>query len=326
MEEKPRFYILHGEDEYSRKDFLHQLRAEISDPSQLNITVIDGTQTTIPIIMNTARSYPFLADTRLVIVEGMLAHLGERKASQDHLAILAEELINLPEFTRLIFHEPKEISAKNPIIILAKNNRYGQEINFANPKDLARWISQHAKKVYQVNMEPSAARALALVVGKNLRIADSEVAKLAAYVNFERSITEADVAAMTPYVVEAVIFDMVDALGKRDGAKAMRLSQALVEQGNDMLGMLGMISRQYRLLILAKEYLMEGGNPSLLGQVMGINSSYVTQKITSQTREFADISSLEAIYRYLVEIDLDIKQGKINKEMALPLFIATVTG
>jgi len=315
----PTFYVLHGDDEFSLKALIHKMQTDLNDPAGLNMATLDGSSAMHAI--NAVSAVPFLADKRLVIVEGMLD-----KAPKAELETLAEELPHLPDFARLVFRENKTLSEKNAILQLARNHERGYEKNFSIPADLSQWIIRQAKSVYNLEFTPIAAAALASVINKDLRAADSEIVKLGAFVDFARPITEKDVAALTPYVAEADIFEMVDAIGQRDGQKAMRLTQNLLSQGNDPLSLFGMINRQFRLLILAKEYLNENGTPAGMGKAIGVHDFVASKKLAPQAGRFREIKSLESIYKKLVEYDYSIKMGKLEAEMALQLFIAGITG
>ena len=70
---------------------------------------------------------------------------------------------------------------------------------------------------------------MAAVIGSDLRAADSECIKLVTYVGLDRTITEADVHTLTPYVSETDIFKIVDAMGRGDGKVALRLIYRLLE-------------------------------------------------------------------------------------------------
>jgi len=130
-----------------------------------------------------------------------------------------------------------------------------------------------------------------------------------------------DVALLTPYVAEADVFEMVDALGRRDGAAAARLLHRLLDD-DDPLRLFGMIVRQFRLLILAREYLNEGGAPGQMGAAIGVHP-YVAEKLTRQVRAFT-LDQLEMIYHFLLETDAGIKTGKVSDVLALDLLVAGI--
>ncbi len=324
----PTFYILHGEDVFSLRAAVDKMRAQMGDPTtaELNTVTLDGKESSATDVLSAVRAMPFLSDKRLVIVEGMLSWLGRKgagKSAKAELETLAEGLQTLPPWARLVFAEPTALPERHPILKLAQKLPHGYHKAFNAPRNLTRWLTERARREYGATIEPAAAVALASVVGENLRAADSELAKLAAYVNGERPISEADVALLTPYVVEANIFEMVDALGRGDGATATRLLHRLLEH-DEPLRLFGMIVRQFRLLLLAREHLEAGGTPKSAGQALGVHP-YVGEKVARQARGFT-LEYLRGAYHFLLETDVGIKSGRVEAVLALDLLIASVAG
>ena len=75
------FFLLHGDNEFEISERVADFKQKIGDDSMrdLNITVLDGRKTTLSEVQHAADSIPFLADKRLVIVEGLLTRLASRK-------------------------------------------------------------------------------------------------------------------------------------------------------------------------------------------------------------------------------------------------------
>ncbi len=323
----PTFYVLHGTDEFSLRAQIQAMRAQMGDPAtaELNTAMFDGKAATAADVLSAAQSIPFLSEKRLVIVEGMLTWLARKgggKPAKAELDVLAAGLKDLPDWARVVFAEPDTLSDKNPILALARTTPGGFHKAFNVPQNAAAWIIRQAKEAYETAIEPQAAVALAAVIGSDLRAADSELAKLAAYVDGTRAITEQDVALLTSYVSEANVFEMVDALGKRDGAKASRLLHRLLDD-DDPFSLFGMMIRQFRLLIQAREYLDAGGNPKQTGKALGVHP-FVGEKVAAQARFFS-CEQLDQIYHYLLDTDVGIKTGKVEARLALDLFIAGVS-
>lgn len=322
----PTFYVLHGSDEFSLRQQVRSLRAAMGDPAtaEMNTSVLDGKSTSAAQVLSAARAMPFLSDKRLVIVEGMLSWLarkGAGKTGKAELEELAAGLEDLPPHARIVFVETDTLSDKHPIVVAAKTLPGGFHKLFGPPPNLAAWIRGHAREVYGVDVEPQAAAALATIIDNDLRAADNEIAKLATYVNGERPITVEDLKLLTTYAAEPDVFEMVDAIGRRDGQTAIRLMHRLLAQ-DDPLRLFGMIVRQFRLLILAREHLNAGGAPGSLGQAIGVHP-FVAKKLSEQVRAFS-MEQLDAIYHHLLDTDLGIKTGKVDGALALDLLIAGI--
>jgi DNA polymerase-3 subunit delta len=325
MADAPVYYIFHGEDDFSIDAEVARMIERMGDNGDLNTSRFDGTQTPVSEILGAAMAYPFLSDKRLVIVRDLLAHLGRKGAGETGkkaLDLLANEIPNLPDWTRLVFVEREKLTDSHRIIKLAQGDKRAYEKAFMPPADSTDWIIRRAKEVYGAHIEPTAAAALAAVTPGDLRRADNELLKLVAYAD-GRTITEADVALLTPYVVEAKLFDMVDALAEGRADRAAALLHRLLEQQQDIFGIYGMIVRQFRLMLLAREALDAGKKPAQMTDILGTKSTFVAEKTTRQARMFT-LAQLEAVYRRLRDYDEDMKTGRIDPLLAVDLLIASV--
>jgi DNA polymerase-3 subunit delta len=316
----PTFYVFHGTDELTRAETLADFRGRLgpADMADLNTTFFDGRKTTLAELRHACDAIPFLADKRLVIVDGMLTRAAKQEKLLDELA---EYLLRLPETTRLVFVEENPLPDNHPILQVAQQDARGYAKRFDPPdtKALPRWVTERVRK-HGGEIEPQAAAQLAAVVGADLRLLDQEAAKLVTYVNAERPITTADVDEVVPYAQAAVIFDLVDALGRRDGRTAAQTLHRLLDAGEHPLGLLAMIVRQFRLLIQVKELKAEGANPQTIAKTLGIHP-FPAGKLHNQAAYFT-AAQLEAVYRHLLETDVGIKTGEIEAEVALDLLVA----
>lgn len=318
----PTFYVFHGEDDYTIRAEVHKLRDKMGD--DLNTSEFDGTQVSVGEVLAAAQSMPFLSDKRLILVEGMLSSLsGKSKKAKEQMTQLVEALPKLPEFTRLVFIETQKLSAKHPALKAVKENPNGYAKEFDVPRNPATWLRRKAEE-YGVTLEPKALSALVNIIDNDLRRADNELVKLAAYVGEGQTITEQDVATLTSYVPEGNIFEMTDALGLRDTRTAQNVLHQLMRD-SDAQSLMGMIIRQFRLLIQAREVLDSGGRTGDIASAIGVHP-FVGKKLAEQVRHFHSIEELEAIFRHLLEIDVAIKTGRIDDSgVGLDLFIARLS-
>jgi DNA polymerase III subunit delta len=322
----PSFYLLHGDDDMSLQESLKQIRNSMGSgtEAEMNTSEYEGEEVSVAKILNDVRSFPFLADKRLVIVKGLVAHLMKNQVGKDQLENLLDAVPNLPAHARLVLVERENLKSNLRVVKLAQEKGYCKQ--FSAPEDITEWIKNRAKKEYQAEIEAQAAHALASVIGNDLRRADNELVKLVSYVDGERQISERDVALLTPYVAEANVFDMVDALAVGNGRTALALMNQVLDQDPSDPGfrLFALISRQFRLLLLAREHLDNGGaaDKNTIAGILKIHS-YPASKISTQSRRFT-LPQLESIYRRVQQYDVDIKTGKIEARLALELLVASL--
>jgi DNA polymerase-3 subunit delta len=81
-----------------------------------------------------------------------------------------------------------------------------------------------------------------------------------------------------------------------------------------------MIVRQFRLLILAREVIDQGGRKEQIQAVLSLHP-FVAGKLDGQARRF-QMNELEEAYRRLVQVDETVKTSQAPEALALEYFIS----
>jgi DNA polymerase-3 subunit delta len=119
------------------------------------------------------------------------------------------------------------------------------------------------------------------------------------------------------------VFDFVDALSNGNGKAAQHLLHRLLET-EDLFALWGMVVRQFRLLIQAREILDGRGNKDDVARALGVHP-FVAEKTTQQAARFS-IESLESIYRKLLRIDEGVKTSQMTLDLALDTLVMELSG
>lgn len=329
------FYVFHGDDEFSRAEAIARLRHEM-DPvvGELNTTFFDGRDLSMSALRAACDTVPFMTGVRLVIVRDLISSAGGGKGSRsersepvgdaDRLRDLESYLPQLPESTRLVFDESRSLPDKHPLLRLAvSSGAYVRAFTVPKGTELEQWIGERARKK-GVSIAREAISLLANYVGSNLRLLDQELEKLATYLGGQGTIGVRDVELLVSSVQEANIFHMVDALGARDGRRALQLLHRLLGEGKAPLYLLTMIVRQFRLLLLARELDALGTPAAEMARQMDVKP-FAVGKLLQQATRFRP-SDLKAILGQLLDIDVGIKTGQVDGPLALELFVTRWAG
>lgn len=317
------FYVFHGDDVQSQKETLAKLTGKLGDAAllDLNTTRFNGVMP-FAVLRQTCDSIPFLAPARIVITTDLL----QAKPDKSFMGALLGYLPKLPDSTRLIFRESKALRENNPLLQLARQEKNGYEKLFAKPQggELERWIMRRASEK-NGRISPQAVHLLASSVGNELSILDNELEKLVLYKGQnEAAIIDAnDVALLSPYVAEAGIFDLVDAIGNRNAKTASRLLQQKIDAGTDPFFLFSMFVRQFRLLLQVKELVVAGYRPAGITRELKLHS-FVVGKLYQQARGFT-LRELEQIYGHLLDVDVAVKTGQGDMRTSLELLVANLT-
>ena len=324
------FHLFHGQDTYSQRETLAALLAKEGDPEMLslNTTRLDN-KITFSDLQSACDAMPFLARVRVVLVQDLFSSIPDKAFMEK----LEAYLPNLPRTTRLIFLESQTLPDNHRIIRLAQKEKMGYVRKFEQLKgaDLERWVQAHVAE-RGGRITPQAAHLLAENVAGGggdrqampaLITLTNEIEKLVLYKGSEGTIDVADVALLSPYAAEETIFELVDALGNRQTARAAELFQAKINEGADPFYLFSMFIRQFRLLIQARHLLDQGERAAGIVEQMK-QRPFVADKLARQARNFSP-PQLAQIYRRLLEIDVDSKTGKADLLTALYLLVAGLT-
>lgn len=334
------YYIFHGEDEFSRGEQIKKMRAQMGDPqfADLNITYLDGRKLTISELTHACDAVPFLSDKRLVIVEGLLARVEPRRKKSDAdmdedieeetNPDLAKELIaylpRLPETTRLVFVENKTLAKNNPVLKYAASDKNAHVKEFIAPdaRALPRWITERVKQKGGI-IESDAVSELAAHIGSDLRLLDNEIEKLLAY-RAQQPIRAEDVRTLVTSVTESSVFDLVDAIGRRETHRALQLLHHQLAHNAAPIYLLAMITRQFRLLLQWRDLAERGISFEGIGAQLKMHP-FVARKTAEQARNFS-LTQLEAIYQKLLDTDVAIKTGRSDPLLALDVLVIELIG
>lgn len=315
------FYLFHGTDLYSRDEYVRTLLAKQGDPDMLslNTTRLDS-RSTFAEVQQACDALPFLSPVRIVLVHDLLASVPDKSTMEK----LETYLPQLPATTRLLFLESQPLPENHRLIRLAGKEKTGHVRRFDRPEgaDLDRWVRDHVS-ARGGRVAPQAAHLLAVNVGSDLTALSNEIEKLVLYKGPEVTIEAADVLLLSPYAAEANIFDLVDALGGRQGAQVARLFQDKLNEGVDPFYLFSMIIRQFRLLIQSKYLLEAGEQPAGIAAQLKVRL-FVAEKLARQTRGYS-MEQLEQIYGRLLAIDVDAKTGRADLLTSLHLLVAGLT-
>jgi DNA polymerase-3 subunit delta len=294
-----------------------------------NTTTLDGRQVTLEQLQNTCNTVPFLAEKRLVIVEGLLerfeskANSGRKKSARpaerpDNYKPIMDCVSRIPDFTELVLIDGR-ISGQNPLLKeLSAITRVRTFPSLKEPQ-LRQWI-EHRVIGAGGSISPQAVNLLVRFVGNDLWIMSHEVDKLFLFAG-ERRIEEGDVRALVSYAQEASVFAMVDAILEFRVSIAQELLQRLFERGAAPAQLLVMLSRQVRIIFQIKEMRGQGRSRNEIQQKLGLTSDFVLRKAWEQTDRYTP-ARLREVYHRLLETDLSIKTGKYDGELALNILVA----
>jgi len=323
-------YLLHG-DPFLVRRALDEVRSRLQTPDGMlesNTVVLDGAKLTPLELIQHATTVPFLASARLVIVEGLLQHLGGLKAPRgkkkdgDPLEEWREAARQLgedgavPDTNTLVFLDPQAGARSGPFSLFAAV----AQVNHYEPvkdKDLGAWIRDEAAS-RGLNLSPGAIRALVQSVGADLWALHNELTKLETLAAGS-PIDEAMVRESVVQAREMRVWDLSDAVVAGEESKAMQALSRLLVEGEPPPLLSSMVARQYRQLAVTKDLTAARATEGDIARAAGIPEWKVRDTSTLAARY--SWPDLRRAYALLVDADLSVKRGLQDDESALQLLV-----
>jgi DNA polymerase-3 subunit delta len=325
--------MLLGPDDFSIHEWLNRTKNGLGDESVLeaNTTIFDGRQVTPEQLGAAAGATPFLAEKRLVIVNGLLERFeqkskpggGRRKvATEDNgFAAFGSCLKNLP---------PSSIVVLLDGAVGVGNKLYRELGSLAEVKtfprlkrdSLNRWINKRVKGEGG-RITSGAVELLAQLVGGNLWIMAGEVSKLSLYASGD-IIDEEMVKRIVGCSQQATVFAMVDAILEFKVRAAQKALGQLLQAGGTPSYLLYMLTRQVRLILRAKELRRRRLPEKQIQEKLGLTHDFVWRKTLTQAAGYS-MRRLKEIYVRLLETDLAIKTGKCDGELAVNILVVELS-
>lgn len=317
-------YLFFGNDEFAISRRLKDFESDFNDPTSadMNTARLDARSMNENDLNTAVNAMPFLARRRLVLLANLSAKYNNVSSRKKFLEFIEKA----PETTRIVMYEsvePRDADKHWLVKWAEKNEKSVQAKAFMLPrlKDMTGWIVNETKN-QGGQIEPRAAEMLKDMVGVDTRQAGMEISKLLAYVNWARQVKVTDVEAVCVVTSQQSVFDFVDALSGGNGRQAQHLLHRLLES-EEAFSLWGMVVRQFRLLIQAREILDGRGNKDDVARALGVHP-FVAEKTTGQAARFS-MESLESIYRKLLRIDEGVKTSQLTLELALDTLVVELT-
>jgi DNA polymerase-3 subunit delta len=321
----PNVFLLYGNDEFAIARKIKDFESDFTDATtaDMNTARLEARGMAEDDLNNAVNAMPFLAPKRLVILSnpsGKYNNAATRKKFEEFLG-------HTPDTARLVIHEMIEFrdAEKHWLVKWAGKNASAVKVQaffLPRPKEMPGWIINETRN-QSGQIEPAAAARLAEMTGVDTRQAGMEIAKLLAYVNWARPVRGSDVEAVCVLTSQQSVFDFVDALSSGNGTSAQKLLHRLLDN-EDPFSLWGMVVRQFRLLIQAREILDGRGNKDDVARALGVHP-FVAEKTTAQAGRFS-IESLENIHHKLLLIDERVKTSQVTLDLALDTLIVELAG
>lgn len=303
-------YLFYGQEKYLIARAVEALKNKLLGPGAelFDYQEFEGKEINPENLLSATQTPPVLSIRRLIVVKDV--PLNEEA--------LLTSLSPPCSTTCLVLLAGEEIDKRKKLVKAVQQAGRVVEFRILPPAELAQWFKEEARKLGRP-LEEEAAQALAEAV-TGLEQGLKELEKLDLYLPPGAPITLRDVEALIPASLSSkTIFQLLDALTEGDRSTAINLCRRLLASGEAPLTILGMIARQFRLLLLAHIH----GLNSPLAEALGLHP-WVAKKITRLAQKYSLASAASALEKIL-KADVALKTGITEPRLILEQLIWALT-
>lgn len=239
------------------------------------------------------------------------------------LEAVAAALAGLPPDLSVVLIARAKAPAK---LVKAVKAAKGEIHEFEAPKarDMPRLLIADAKRL-GFRLDPAAARMLVDRMGANPQRLGNELDRLALWVGEGGEVGAADLGAMIADTSEAVVWALSDALLERDAAAALRISERLISQGENVTGLIYGLASRLRKACAAAAALAEGMPPKQVESSLGMHP-YAAKQLVRRLQG-VDAAELQEALIALADLEVWCRGGAdYGDELALTLALRTAAG
>lgn len=313
-------YLLISEPSLLLKSTINQIvDKSISFKDEFNYVSFDFETNSLETIIDSLQTPAFGSERKVVIAKNPFFLEEEKKKSPlaNDIKLLEEYLYQPNETTDFIIVCPKKYyKPKHKIITIIQSIGEIQNLLIESYEDLQNYAQTLSKKL-KIEFEPSAFM-LFLSRCKDVTTLEKEISKLSLYDSY---LDYESVDALVPRPLEENVFDLSNAILKRQTQKVMQIYADLKKLKTEPIMLIGLLANQFRFMlqvgILQKERYSDE-------QI--INELKVHPYRVKLAKENLNLHSIEEIKDYLVKLanlDISIKKGVKDRFIDLEIFLST---
>ena len=314
-----RLYFFHGEESFLLNHYLTQLKKQLLDPltESFNFHRFTGETFDIRDFADAVENLPMMAENTFVQVDDIdLFKMNEGDRTQ-----MAEILSDIPEYCTVVFTyltvSWKPDKRLKKLWEAVDGNGLAVEFAKQDQRDLVAWIQRHCL-AHKKRIEPNLCVYLIDITGGTMTALSGEIDKICAYSGSDE-IKRSDIDAVTEPVLDAVVFQMTDALSEGQYAEALLKLQQLLKMQQEPLAILGAVGGHFRRLATARILLDSGKSSAQLQRLYGI-PDYPARKTMDAARRFKSEYCRKAA-ELVLETDYKMKTSHDDNERLLELLI-----
>lgn len=277
-------YLFYGEESYLREYYLGELKKALVPAGfeEFNYHKLDGKTVSMAELSEAVEAMPMMAERTMVVVTDCdLFKLGE-----DARGVIISMLEDFPEYCCLVFvydlveYKPNKTYKK--LCAALDKSATAVKFDIQDKSDLINWIRRRFRALDK-DIDAHAAEHLIFTCGGLMTGLVPEIEKIGAYAK-GKAVTVDDINAVADPVLDAVVFNMTNAITRGDYNGASEILGQLLKKQEEPFMLLAVIGKELRRLYTARIALDEGRDKFWLMEQWGMRSDYPARLLLDAAR------------------------------------------
>lgn len=316
-------YVFHGEEVYLRDYYLNELKRRLLPPGleQFNLHTARGRDCTPEWLEQAADCLPMMSGRTMIQVTDYDLFAGGETQRKKLLALFQA----LPEYCCMVFVYDQQPYKADRSKLAALLKERGAVVDFHRQEqgDLVDWITRRFKAEGRA-IDAQDARYLIFLAGDLMTNLICEIGKIAAYSRGPR-VTRADMEAVVTPQVDAAVFQMTDAIARKDFEKAASVLADLFHERQPAPSILYSVGRYFRQLYTARLCLERGEGRDVFMEMWDMRSAYPAEKIMDAARRFSLAWCRHGVRR-CAEVEMAMRGSGDERELLVSLLMELSAG
>ena len=315
-------YIISGEETYLKEYYLRQLREKVVDPAfaDFNLIEFEGKGLTVEQLTEAIDSYPAMSEKKLIIVSDFDLF----KPPAGFSDVLPGILGDLPEYVCLVFYydvlEGKPDKRTKLYKTLEKTACFA-EFSHQEERELVAWLERRARAL-GCSIAPEDASYMIFLCGNSMTNLAGEMEKAAAHTT-TGIIKKYNIDAVCSPVLDAVVFDLTDAITAGKFDRAVTLVGELIAQKNSEVMIFTTITRHIQRLYAAKLCAEARAGDKQLMEMIGSKSPYYARQIQNAARRVS-LTWLRHAASICARTDSALKGSAVDRQKQIELALLSM--
>jgi DNA polymerase-3 subunit delta len=294
-------YLFYGEEDFLIDELVGLLTDRAIDPSMrgFNQDVVSARDLDARAIAAMASAYPMMGDRRLVVVRNI-----DALNAKELTALLPS--VEQPLVSTILACTAQKPDFRTRFYKAFQANGVTVECKPLYDNQVAGWIGARIRALGK-KASPEACQVMQGYVSSSLREIQNEIDKLFTYVGEKREITADDVTQVVGMSKLWNIFELQKAVGQRDIARSLEISQRLLQAGESPIYEIVMLTKYFQKLAILPELASRHRNEYELASAVGVNKFFLPE-YAAAARRYGP-ADLERCFAALLDADLRMKSS-----------------